>query len=144
MIDIIELMLLVIVTEATTEIIVDSKIFSEIRFRIRKKAFPEQPGSSNPIFVFVAELISCGYCTSVWVAMWWSLFAPSFFKFGFIINWVIMGMVIHRLSNWLHVVYSLVKKGRIKTYDIELKLIHTNEAYDGSVGYSVSAGENQN
>jgi hypothetical protein len=27
---------------------------------------------------------------------------------------------IHRLSNWLHVLFELVKRGRVKSHDVEL------------------------
>ncbi len=142
---------LVVVTEAMTEIIVASQIFSGLRGRIRQLAHPllteEQIILPVPFkrrfFMFIDGLVSCGYCTSVWVAAFWGVFAPwvwwgdNYMMVGWIINWVIALLALHRLSNWLHVLASLVQKGRVRTYDIELKLTKDDH---GIIGQGIGEG----
>jgi hypothetical protein len=127
---------LVIVVEAATEILVEAKITELVRQAIRERAYPQTPeGATEPVlgprrWRFLADLLSCGYCTSVWVAMLAAVLAPWVVRpqeacwlvlaGAWLVNWLLAVLVLHRLSNWLHVVYSLVKKGRVRTYDIEL------------------------
>lgn len=149
------LIFLVIATEAMTEIIVAAKITDGFRFKIAKLAHPlppegeppSEPTSSRRFWIFLHDLFNCGYCTSVWVAMIWALFSPWFLHFGvecwitrqicWVVNWAIAVLVLHRLSNWIHILFSLIKKGRVRTYDIELKL----EVKDGSSGQCIVEGE---
>jgi hypothetical protein len=151
-------LLLVVATEAVTELIVDAKVFDGWRLKIRQKAYPRiEEGQALPppqkTWVFLAEAINCGYCTSVWVALGWGLFTPDIIHWGggcfglfscWLINWLLSAVVLHRFSNWFHVLFSLVKKGRVKTYDIELKaqpISYTVEVSDGRVGSSNGEGE---
>lgn len=142
--DLVRLFFLVIATEAVTEILVDAKITEGLRQRIRCKAFPWVPeGQELPsprlFWIFIADIAGCGYCASVWVAMWWGLFAPTFFSWegnwsvlliAWVINWLLAVVVLHRLSNWLHIGFSLLKNGRVRTYDI--KLVNITEVDNGS------------
>ncbi len=48
-------------------------------------------------------------------------FGPRLFN-NLFINWLVNVLILHRLSNWLHVVYMLIKKGRVNTNDTELKI----------------------
>jgi hypothetical protein len=115
----------VIATEAVTEIIVASEfpLFEWIRTRLSYSALPETPRTDFRQYCIVAiyKLFTCGYCFSVWTAGFFALFAPSLLEFWFL-NWVLMLFVIHRLSNWLHVAYELLRKGRVKTHDLEAKI----------------------
>lgn len=136
-IDILVFVLLVIWTEAATEILVAAKITDSFRAYIFRRAFPEAAeGVSDPpigptFWRFVNEVFACGYCMSVWVAIGSALFAPRWLLpnswYGFFFNWLLMVFVLHRTCNYLHVVFSLVKKGRVKTYDIEVLHKHRVE-----------------
>jgi hypothetical protein len=126
--------------EAITELVVAAKIFDPIRNWVFDRAFPmwpngepREPTRSSRRWAFVVELTKCGYCVSVWPAFWFALFGPqwlvnlddlsvSAFMIGVPTNLLINWVVIHRLSNWIHVFYERMKKGRVLTYDIELKL----------------------
>lgn len=124
------LILFSVVVEAITEIIVAAKITDNFpRKFIKLRAHPLLDEDEPPppvtvgrkIFIFLDDLLSCGYCTSVWVAGIANLFMPQIFS-PLLISWIATTMITHRMSNWLHILYSLVKNGRIKTYDILLNL----------------------
>lgn len=84
----------VVFTEAVTELLTKSLIFSGIREKIVGKGG------------FLASLISCGYCTSVWVSLAPSLFFVSIMHnlnyVQFLGLWFFIAIVVHRSSNYLH------------------------------------------
>ena len=86
----IKLLLLILFVEAVTEILVESSIFQKPR---------EFVYTRNG---FLGELVTCGYCTSVWVsaAVAWLVVFPI--SPWFVINYIITVFVIDRLSNLLH------------------------------------------
>lgn len=94
---VLNLILTIIIVEAITEIITDSEICRPIRefFFNRKKYI---------IFKFIHNLLDCGYCTSVWVGWFVAYFTISNNFFG----WFFTGILIHRLSNILHEMISLI------------------------------------
>lgn len=145
LIDLFRFLLLVVFTEAVTEILVAAKITDGFRAFVFRRALPEVPEGHHetktlPVgsryWRFINDLLSCGYCTSVWVSMGAALFAPWWLATGYwcgwVINWLVMVFVLHRCSNFLHVGFSLIKKGRVKTYDIEI--VHKHQVtIDGSI-----------
>lgn len=130
---------LVVCTEAVTELLVDSDIFSPVREFINKRGFanPAAPiVAKSQFWSFLARMLKCGYCTSFWAALPFSIFTPwllltnrDYYLMWFV-NYAISVFILHRGSNWLHVVYMLIKKGRVKTYDVEIK--HTIN-HDGRI-----------
>lgn len=126
------LILLIIATEAVTEIVVasDFPLFLWFRTRLSQRAIPETPRDDfrQHAIVSVHKLFTCGYCFSVWVAAFFSFFAPSFFDDKFV-NWMCFTFVLHRTSNWVHVVFELIKRGRIGTHDLNhvIKIIIADE-----------------
>lgn len=83
-------MLLIVLVEAITEILVDSQIFSKPRELIYTNSS------------FFGELVTCGYCTSVWVSAavaWMAVLSLSPY---FMVNYIVTVMVLHRLSNVWH------------------------------------------
>lgn len=95
----------VILTEALTEIIVKSEFFSPLRAKIYKL------GKKNKFFDWLHQLLDCGYCFSVWVG---GLAAFLFFKdVGLLhesIDWFLVGLVLHRLSNFFHNIMDMVHR----------------------------------
>lgn len=133
------LLVLAIVVEAITEIITSAKITDPFRAFLFKKAYPSVPedwptDKSPPIgrvwWLWLNGLFSCGYCLSVWVAFPFCFCAPLWFS-PILVNWVVMVFLIHRLSNWCHILFSLVKKGRVKTIDLEVLI---KDGQNGSNG----------
>jgi len=121
---IVQLIILAIVVEAVTEIIVDSELFSPLKQGFKSYIYPVDYPPKNDIrqslLVFVDKLISCGYCTSVWIAAFFSFFAPVLMESW--ANWLITTFLLHRMSNSIHVIYELLKKGRVVTHDYIIKI----------------------
>ena len=133
-----QLVLLTIAVEAITELIVAAKITNGTRSKIRKLAHPmadeynppQPPDRKRKCWIFLNDIVSCGYCTSVWVAGGIAPFAPWVYRFdggwwlvditSWVVNWCLAAVILHRLSNWFHVCYTILMKGRVKTYDIKL------------------------
>jgi len=117
--------ILVVATEAVTEIIVASEfpLFLWIRTRLSFIAVPDTPRNNfrHHAVVAIYKLLTCGYCFSVWTAGFFALFAPKVFDHAFL-NWMCATFLLHRLANWLHVFYELVRKGRVKSHDHEISL----------------------
>lgn len=141
---IIVIILLSIVVEAVTEILTSSEITDPIRLKWKLWAYPDDKPPPDTTFqafkIWVDKLISCGYCTSVWVAGFFAVFIPQLYEFQYysgLLNWIGLTFLSHRISNWIHVVYELIRKGRVKTVDLVVKM----EDSDGSIGEST--GESQ-
>ena len=98
-----------IFVEGATELVCKSLIFDGFRKWVSK------------LHPFLAELIRCGYCTSVWVAIFPAAFlsyivSPSIW-YVFPV-WLVALVVVHRLSNYLH---CFCDKHLDKFYDKRLK-----------------------
>lgn len=94
----------IILTEALTELIVKSEILSPIReFFFNRK--------SNKLFNKIHDLLDCGYCTSVWIGWIFAiLLVNDISLINKYIDWFFMGLILHRLSNFLHNVYDRIHK----------------------------------
>ena len=79
----------VVFVEAVTELMLNASVLD--KFRTMAHNFSE----------FTSELISCGYCLSVWVSasIAWAL--PLGFSFK-IVDVIVATFVLHRLSNVFH------------------------------------------
>ncbi len=138
--------------EAATEIVVASKITDNFRGKIFSLAVPSIP-DDHPIDLpppigrwhwrFLNDILRCGYCSSVWIAGLAAICAPHFelwavdwmvlLVINCIVNWIIMTFTLHRLSNYLHDGFMIIKKGRVKTHDVAL-VLSLNQVNDGSNG----------
>jgi len=97
----IKYLLAIILIEALTELITKSEFFEPLKkFFFRKK--------SNRFFNWIHSLLDCGYCTSVWIA----LFVVVVFILldNFYVNIFFYGIILHRLSNILHFVVDRINK----------------------------------
>jgi hypothetical protein len=116
-----------IVVERITEIITSSDIAAMVfKDRLRVLLYGIQKETwFRSFLVFIDKLTSCGYCCSVWVSAGVSIIPEARFFDNYIMN----TMLLHGLSNLYHVLYELVKRGRVHSYDINLK---QEEPYDAS------------
>lgn len=120
--------------EAIVEIIVASKLTANVLKRLKKRANPiiidgcTACADDNRLsfFKFLDGLLNCGYCVSVWIAGFFALFLPPLFDtysiwlLTHLTNWLLTTAILHRLSNWLHVIFMRMKNGRVQTVDIHL------------------------
>lgn len=127
------IIILVIATEALTELITSSEISLIFKNKWKKYTYKKDEPPEDTLYqkfkIFVDKLLSCGYCSSVWVAGFLALFAPLIFD-NVVVNWFVCTLLLHRSANLVHVLYELIRKGRVKTYDL---LITTREE-NGTIG----------
>jgi uncharacterized membrane protein len=99
----IKFLLSIILTEALTEIVTKSEIF----FPIRNKIF--NIGQNNKFFEWLHKLLDCGYCFSVWAgALTALLLLRDLHLVSPYIDWFMVGLILHRLSNLCHNVIDRV------------------------------------
>lgn len=85
------LVLAIFFVEAGTELLVKSQIFTKLRGWL---------GSQG---TFIKEMISCGYCTSVWVAVLPALFLSNLQSWVNPVMFFPLGLLfLHRAANFLH------------------------------------------
>jgi len=96
-----------ILTEAISEIIVDSYLFSRVRLWLLG---PSDDG-------FVGKLVSCGYCMSVWVGILMAFLFKLKGAFPYMgeCEPIVWGLVLHRASNLGHVTLNFVMKMMVYT-----------------------------
>jgi len=98
----IHVLIIIIATEATTEIITKSELFKPLRAWLFKKGNE----GSKPL-KFLHALLDCGYCTSVWVSLFMFCSYLVLPQKGLIL--VLSILVIHRLSNLFHNIMDRIK-----------------------------------
>jgi hypothetical protein len=123
-------LLLAIIVERSTELITSSEI-SNMIFKNRLKSYLFDPSAPpydsllRRFLLFFDKVTSCGYCCSVWVAFVVTIFSPVYFDV------LIFDVVLlHGLSNLYHVLYELLRRGRINTYDVDLKVQSTGKYFE--------------
>jgi hypothetical protein len=89
----------VVATEAITELMTSSAVFEPLR----KFFFNRR---NNKLSNWIHELFDCGYCFSVWSAAFLCILLYIDNKF---IEMFLIFLVIHRLSNLLHDIFSKIK-----------------------------------
>jgi len=113
-------LLIIIAVERVTEIITTSEVFAPIRNCVKKCAYrysdPSEISNYRKFLIWVDKLISCGYCTSVWVAL---VFVLVFMDKD--ITLIINVFAVHGLSNLYHSIFELVRRGRVNTHDLVLR-----------------------
>ena len=105
-----DMVMIIIAVEAATNLITKSEF--SIRF-IKQPIFKLRRFKA---FNFMHDILDCGYCTSVWVAL---VFAVFFITDTF--NWLIIILVLHRMSNLLHFFIDWVDEKRTRVLDFNSK-----------------------
>jgi len=105
-----DMIMAVVATEAATNLIIKSEF--SMRF-IKEPLFKLK---RFKLFSFIHDILDCGYCTSVWMA---ALFAVFFLTKSF--NFVIIVLVLHRLSNMLHFTIDWLDEKRPRDLDFNSK-----------------------
>lgn len=100
----INLIMAVIATEAATNLLTKSE------FSIRFIKNPLQK-RRNKFFGFINDILDCGYCTSVWMACLFTLF---YFSKSF--SFIVIVLVLHRLSNIFHFLIDLLDEKRPRDF----------------------------
>lgn len=87
-----KLVMCIIAAEAMTQLTCKAEIFNRLRDWLKS------------LSSFTNELLSCPYCVSVWVAGFTALLY-FYYEWTW---WFILLLVIHRVSNVLHDLFSIV------------------------------------
>ena len=116
----IELLFLILLVEAITEILTKSNIF----YPLRKYIFIKSANSK--ILKFLHDLLDCGYCTSVWVGFFVAILFKDLellFNVGWL-NLLVLWLILHRGSNLVHTLIDLVslKKEKLDLQEKEENL----------------------
>lgn len=95
----------IFLTEAITELVVNSEIFEPLRkfFFIRR---------NNHFFKFLHAVTDCDYCFSVWAGWFIAIIILNDLSFILInkyIDWFFVGLFLHRISNILHYVIIYIR-----------------------------------
>lgn len=101
----IKFLLAIILTEAITEIITKAEIIEPLRQKVFNRI------KEGNFFEWFHSLVGCGYCVSVWVG--WFVALLLFHKSSVIhsyVDWVFIGLILHRLSNVLHFIIDRINK----------------------------------
>lgn len=115
-----------VISEAITEILVTSSLMDVIGLRpwAVNNAIPADGNYDNVRWYHRAihKLLTCGYCVSVWSSflLTWAL-PGDYFGLMFYDNFFLKAMLLHRLSNLVHVIYELCRRGRVTTVDLSIK-----------------------
>lgn len=92
-----KLILCIIAAEAMTQLTCKAEIFDRLRNWLKS------------LSSFTNELLSCPYCVSVWVAAF-TVILYCFYD----LTWIfVLLLVIHRVSNVLHDVFSIILNFKI-------------------------------
>lgn len=101
----IKFLLAIIITEAITEIVTKSEIFSFFRAKVFYL------GQNNKVFEWFHKLLDCGYCFSFWAGMLSSfILLKDINLINCYLDPFLIGIVLHRLSNLLHNIMDRVHK----------------------------------
>lgn len=124
-------LLYTIAVERSAELIVDSKIFEPLRRMIKSWAYsvdkPPEDNLYQHFKVMVDYLFHCGYCVSVWVSAFFAYFNIQNVSEHWVINYMVTILALHGSSNLYHVLYELLRRGRIRTHDVNIKIIEEVE-----------------
>jgi|AntAceMinimDraft_10_1070366.scaffolds.fasta_scaffold231416_1 hypothetical protein len=94
-----DILIAIILTETLTELAVKSELFESLR----KLLFE----SENKVLNFIHSIFDCGYCFSVWAAILSSILI--FVLDNKIVDFFIMCLIVHRLSNLFHFIMDRVR-----------------------------------
>lgn len=97
-----------VIAALATEAITNLLVKSEFSISFIKKPLFKQRGR---FFKFLHDILDCGYCTSVWAAIFpalWYLNLAEWF------TPIIIVLVIHRLSNMIHFLIDLLDEKRTR------------------------------
>lgn len=107
---ILDVVLLIICVEATTEIVIKAKVFEPLRSRVNKLR------KNRGWLEYVTTPLFCAHCFSVWAALFYTtlfLVLPHYLGVEGLRQavWFFMAILFfHRMANYLHMVVDRVDK----------------------------------
>ena len=147
-----------VASERATEAITTSLFFAPLRQFLGRAAIADQLTDKyeeifiSRIFVKAAkwssDLVSCGWCTSFWTSLFFSLFLPGgYFSLIAADNIIVKTIALWGFANLWHSIFRLIHNGRVAAIDINLKIIdidtdvNNNGGSDGEFGEGVGEAD---
>jgi hypothetical protein len=142
-----------IASERATEAITTSVFFAPLRQFLGRAAMADQMADkqyegtfTNKIFIKAAkwssDLVSCGWCTSFWTSLFFSLFLPGgYFSLVAANNIVVKSIALWGFANLWHSIFRLIHNGRVAAIDVNLKIIDNDTDVDNNGGSDGEFGE---
>lgn len=137
-----------IASERAAEAITTSEFFSPMRQFIARTALIDQKWVTWPrirykllasIFRWLSDLVSCGWCTSLWTSLLFSLFLPGkYLSFDASDNLFVKAIALWGFANLYHSVFRLLHNGRVLAVDVNLRLIDDSGGINGEFGEGTS------
>ena len=127
-----------VASERAAEIITDSELFAPFRAIIGKLAIPKDitrvsgawyAKCFRRVMVFFYKLITCGWCTSAWTSLFFSLFLPGAYLSLIdcepveLYAYLVMVPCLFGLANFWHAIFRLVHRGRVFTVDVKHEIV---------------------
>ena len=128
-------------SERTAEVLVDSKLFAPLRNLVatiaiwpqtqKHLADSESRFAYSVIVVmckpckFLSDLLSCGWCTSAWTSLMFSMFLPGQkLVLGVAYdNIIVKWLALFGLANMFHSSFRLVHRGRVLAVDLNIRIV---------------------
>jgi len=109
--------IIILATERTTEIINDSKLFFPLRNWVTINSISGL--RYRRLFIFINDVLTCAWCLSVWVSMFFCWFLPGgHFEILAPHNILVKWLALVGAANLWHALFRLVFRGRVITVDI--------------------------
>lgn len=116
-------LIIAIIVEGVVELITSSEI-SDVLFKDKLKIYVYQHINDKNVLIkflkFLNKITSCGYCCSVWVSMIAALLPEGSYLYYYPAN----VFALHRLSNYVHSAFELMRRGRVQFHDVRLNAVH--------------------
>ena len=125
-------LLCAVAAERVAELVVDSKLLAPVRNMVALLAvwrldIPKYAPVRKP-FKFMSDLVSCGWCTSAWTALLFSMFLPGenqFFAIAYD-NVVVKWFALFGFANLFHALFRLVHHGDKYLVGFQSHVTHSN------------------
>jgi hypothetical protein len=137
-----------IASERAAEAITTSVFFSPMRQFLARTALMDSDVYNYKAYSVIkligrwaSDLVSCGWCTSLWTSLFFSFFLPGEYISSDAGNNIIVKVIaLWGFANLYHAVFRLVHNGRVAAVDINLKIIdsESNGDTNGEFGEGVS------
>lgn len=123
-----------IAAERAAEAITTSVFFSPLRQFLARVSLMETHSWTLPALIngsliktvgrWLSDLVSCGWCTSLWTSLFFSLFLPGrYLSYEAGDNLIVKAIALWGFANLYHSVFRLVHNGRVSAVDINLKIV---------------------
>jgi len=140
-----------VASERAAEAITTSVIFAPLRQALAKIALADSYSLgtigkiAKLICRWLSELVSCGWCTSLWTSLFFSFFLPGkYITLDAGGNLFVKTIALWGFANFYHSVFRLLHNGRVSAVDVNLNITESENIIsygggtDGELGERVS------